>query len=79
MGYFEEAEKSFSISLKYHKDYDLAWLGWGKYWDTQAQLSNDLPQHLKFTTHALNCYMQGYVIDHFILFVELDFTYPFIA
>lgn len=27
MGFYEEAEKSFSISLKYHKDYDLAWLG----------------------------------------------------
>jgi transformation/transcription domain-associated protein len=65
MGFFEESEKSFSISLKYHKDYDLAWLGWGKYWDTQAQLNSTLPQHLKFTTHALNCYMQGLKCSNF--------------
>jgi hypothetical protein len=51
MGQHEEAERAYSIALRYHKDYDQAWLGWGRYWDMQARLNTHLATHMKVPFH----------------------------
>lgn len=61
MGFHEASEKSYATALVYYKEFDQAWIGWGKYWDLQSQIYDTLDPHKskECMQHAVNCYLQG--------------------
>jgi len=65
MGYHEQAKQAYAGSIGLCKDFDLAWIGWGRFWDNLSQLTpKNSEESNKNAKNALQYYLQGVRCNH---------------